>query len=44
MPDRLARACKGIRQPEAMQEGVAARVRLCGLMPPCGVMKAPTGA
>ena len=30
MPDWLARACRGIREPEAMQEGVPAWVRLCG--------------
>lgn len=33
MPDWLARACKGIRQPDAMQEGVVAWVRLCGRGP-----------
>ena len=30
MPDWLARACRGIREPEAMREGVPAWVRLCG--------------
>lgn len=30
MPDWLEHACRGIREPEAMREGVAAWVRLCG--------------
>ncbi|MBU3666043.1 MAG: helix-turn-helix domain-containing protein [Chthoniobacterales bacterium] len=30
IPDWLARACRGIREPEAMREGVPAWVRLCG--------------
>jgi AraC family cel operon transcriptional repressor len=30
MPDWLTRACRGIREPEAMREGVPAWVRLCG--------------
>jgi len=33
MPDWLARACKGIREKEAMREGVKSWVRLCGRSP-----------